>query len=366
MKKLLLVPALLLSVSAMASDYNYEISPVIGYNIAEGNLNLKNDALIGLEAQFNNFDYILKPELSVLHSKDVDSEEITPSFKTDITRFALNGVYEYNKISSVIPFAKAGVGYETVDTHFANNSDGMFVDAGAGVKIPFTESVALKLETIYMLKENSGFGDSNLAILAGLNFAFGPKAQPKAPVDGDDDKDGVLNSIDECLTTPPSTTVDSRGCTIDGDDDRDGVLNSFDKCPNTQVGVQTDEVGCKIVEEEIVQVQIIDLHVNFKFDSLEIQDTPESEIQEFSDFMNKHTNYNAKIIGHTDSKGSEAYNQALSQKRAQAVKEMVINQGVSADRLTTDGMGESSPTATNDTKEGRAQNRRIEAEITKN
>jgi len=366
MKKLLLVPALLLSVSAMASDYNYEISPVIGYNIAEGNLNLKNESIVGLEAQYNGFDCLIKPELSILHSGGVKSEDVLPTNTTNITRFGLNGVYELDNFDTVVPFVKAGLGYETLSREIAENTDGAFIDAGAGAKIPLTESIALKLEALYMLKYNKHttddkWGDSNLALLAGLNFAFGPKAQPKAPVDGDDDNDGVLNSIDNCLTTPPGVSVDSRGCTVDGDDDKDGVLNSFDKCPNTEAGAKTDEVGCKIAE-----VEVVNLRVNFKFDSLDIQDTPESQIQEFSDFMNKNTNYTAKIIGHTDSKGSEVYNQALSQKRADAVKDMVVNQGVSADRLTTDGKGETSPTATNDTKEGRAQNRRIEAEITKN
>ncbi|WP_455757382.1 OmpA family protein [Sulfurimonas sp.] len=359
MKKILLVPALLLSVSAMATDYNYEISPVVGYNIAEGNLNLKNEPIVGLEAQYNGFDCLIKPELSILHSDGVNSEEVTPARETDVTRVALNGVYELNNIDSIVPFVKAGLGYETLSKQIANNADGAFFDAGAGAKLSLTDSIALKLEALYMLKHNKKFGDSNLALLAGLNFAFGPKAQPE-PVDGDDDKDGVLNSIDKCLTTPPGATVDASGCTVDGDDDKDGVLNSSDKCPNTEAGAKVDEVGCKIVE-----VEVVNLRVNFKFDSLETQNTPESQIQEFSNFMNKNTNYSAKIIGHTDSKGPEAYNQALSQKRADAVKNMIVSRGVSADRLSTDGKGETSPIATNDTKEGRAQNRRIEAEITK-
>ena len=375
MKKILLVPALLLSVSAMATEYNYEISPVIGYNIAEGNLNLENSAIGGVELQYNGLDSIIKPELSILYSGGVDSQRITPAQDTDITRIGLNGIYELDNISTATPFIKAGLGYETMNQHIDANRDGGFLDAGAGIKVPFTDAIALKLEAIYMLKYNrytagSNFGDSNLAILAGLNFAFGPKAQP-APVDGDDDNDGVLNSVDVCPTTPAGDKVDSKGCTIiepapivavavvDGDDDNDGVLNSMDKCPTTHPDVtKVDNDGCAVE---------VNLHVNFEFDSYKVTQDSHAHIKDFGNFMNDHKSYKASLEGHTDSMGAASYNQKLSQKRAKVVTDLIVSEGgVSADRLTAVGKGESSPIATNDTREGRAQNRRTEAHIIKN
>ena len=65
-------------------------------------------------------------------------------------------------------------------------------------------------------------------------------------VDGDDDNDGVLNSVDECPTTQEGVTVDAKGCEVDGDDDNDGVLNSVDQCPNTPFDRTVDEIGCEI------------------------------------------------------------------------------------------------------------------------
>ena len=399
MKKLLLIPALL-GTMAIASDYNYEITPVIGYNIAEGNLNLDNEVITGLEVQYNDLNFPIKPELSILHSGGVKSEKLpvgdTTSYgKTNITRFALNGVYDLVDSGSVIPFVKAGLGYETMSRSITNNSDGMFVDTGAGVKIPFTDAIALKLEALYMLKYNDNsagdnWGDSNLALLAGINFSFGKKAQPEAPkVDGDDDNDGVLNSMDKCLATPAGNKVDSKGCSIvmERDDDNDGVINSMDRCPLTPAAKEVDANGCCDKDDDNDGVlnsvdkcpttpagnevnvdgccEIVNLHVKFKFDSFNVTQNSDANIQEFADFMKRNSNYDAKIVGHTDSTGAANYNQALSEKRATAVKNIIIDKGVESARVTAEGQGEVSPMATNKTRDGRAQNRRIEAELIK-
>ena len=344
MKKLLLIPALLGSL-AVASDYKYEITPVIGYNIAEGNLNLKNDLIGGVEIKFNDVDSAIKPEISLLHSDGVKSRNLTPSDKTDITRIAINGVHEYSEMSGIIPFAKAGIGYETIDKHFAENTDGLFVDIGAGVKFPLAEAIALKLETIYSLKYNehtSGgtIGDSNLALLAGLNFAFGKKAQPEP------------EAIPE-----PEPTPEPAPAPVDGDDDNDGVLNSVDKCPTSPANAVVNDEGCPI---------IVNLHINFENDSYAVDTMSNDNIKAFADFLNMYPNYSATIIGHTDSKASEKYNQKLSENRADAVKKLIVGYGVSADRVKASGMGETSPTADNSTKAGRAENRRIEAELIRN
>jgi OOP family OmpA-OmpF porin len=70
------------------------------------------------------------------------------------------------------------------------------------------------------------------------------------------------------------------------------------------------------------------------------------------------------VVGHTDSDGTEAYNQGLSERRAASVKDYLVQQGVSSSVISTSGQGESSPTASNATKEGRQQNRRVEISIT--
>jgi len=386
MKKLLLIPALLAGTLALAEQKKVEISPMIGYNIAEGNLNVKDDGYLvgGLELQFNTPDSKISPEFSILYSqadyKSATAAQFKPGQDTKVVRGAFNGVYTFDEMSSVIPFAKIGGGLEKITNESASMENGFFLDAGAGAKVPFTENLALKLEAIYMAKiatNNSGFADSNLIVMAGLTFAFGESAQKAAPapeptpepvavapvvaapvvvavVDGDDDKDGVLNSKDTCLDTLEGIAVDEKGC--DADTDKDGILNANDICQNTPANTDVNSDGCP---------KTIPLNINFENNSNKIKADSQDQIQKYSDFLQKHTNYNAKIIGYTDSRGKASYNQKLSEKRAAAVVSDLTSRGVSASQLTSEGAGEANPIADNATAQGRAQNRRIEAELTR-
>ncbi|MCD6433426.1 MAG: OmpA family protein [Sulfurimonas sp.] len=360
MKKLLLIPALMLSSALVAHDY--EITPVIGYNIAEGNINIKDQVLVGAEFQYNGFNAIASPELSVLYTNADYENGYTGS--TNIYRVALNAVHEHDKIFGMIPIAKFGVGYESLSTSKSQNDNSPFMNIGLGAKVPFTDALALKLEAVHMIKHNDGRYDSNLALLAGLNYAFGGSPAETAPVaavapiDGDDDNDGILNSVDKCPTTEAGKSVNAEGCFIDGDDDNDGVLNSIDKCPNTPKEVtKVDADGC---------ITEVNLHINFENASYDVDEQSHANIQRFVDFLKATPHYSAEIVGYTDSVGRESSNQKLSQNRANTVKDMIIERGVSENRVSATGMGEANPIETNDTAEGRAQNRRIEAKLTKN
>ncbi len=370
MRKLLLIPALLLSTAAMANDYKYEITPLVGYNIAEGNIDLDDYAVFGAEFQYNGLDSVIAPELSVFYSKaDYDGSR----GDTSVWRTALNGVYEFDKVGSIIPLAKAGIGYEHMgdaNEGQTGNTDSPFLDFGVGAKIPFTDAIALKLEAIYMNKYNDDRYDNNLMLTVGLNIAFGQESQREpaeeeiqeetteavAVVDGDDDNDGVLNSVDSCPTTPAGEKVDASGCKIDGDDDNDGVLNSIDECLTTPAGNVVNENGC---------TKRVNLHVKFENNSFEVDAESKIKVQKFADFLNTRTNFTTEIIGHTSSKGRASYNQSLSEKRAQAVKALLIKDGVEENRIEAIGKGESEPMVEDSVLNAHAQNRRIEAILIK-
>ncbi len=113
-----------------------------------------------------------------------------------------------------------------------------------------------------------------------------------------------------------------------------------------------------------VKPKVIDrltLHVNFDFDKATVRNADTAELQNAIDFVKKYSEHKVSIEGHTDSIGSETYNQRLSERRAAAVKEYLVKHGVTdGARIETAGHGESQPIADNSTEEGRFKNRRVE------
>ncbi len=213
-----------------------------------------------------------------------------------------------------------------------------------------------------------------------------PGTPPGAPVDEngcefDDDGDGVVNSEDRCPDTPAGVKVDSRGCELD--DDNDGVPNSKDRCPGTPAGAKVNEYGCADTDGDGVNdyrdqcpdtapgtpVNNVgcDLDtayrlegVNFEFDSATLTSGAKARLDEAVKILLRHDDLKVEIAGHTDSVGSESYNQGLSQRRAASVRDYLVGKGANAGNLTVKGYGESDPVAGNDTDAGRAQNRRVE------
>lgn len=346
--------------SSVLVAHDYEITPVIGYNIAEGNINIKDQVLVGAEFQYNGFNAIASPELSVLYTNADYENGYTGS--TNIYRVALNAVHEHDEIFGMIPIGKFGVGYESLSTSKSQNDNSPFVNIGVGAKVPFTDALALKLEAVHMIKHNDGRYDSNLALLAGLNYAFGGTPAKAAPVAAVAPVEEEVAPVKEAVPVEeeavPVQETAAVAVVVDGDDDNDGVLNSVDKCPNTPKEVtKVDAEGC---------IQEVNLHINFENASYSVDEQSHANIQRFVDFLKATPHYSAEIVGHTDSVGRESSNQKLSQNRANTVKDMIVQRGVSADRVSATGMGEANPIETNETAEGRAQNRRIEAKLTKN
>ena len=140
------------------------------------------------------------------------------------------------------------------------------------------------------------------------------------------------------------------------DDDKDGVLNQFDKCPNTSPGVKVNKDGC---------FEVVNLNINFDNNSVEIKDQYMKNIETFAKILKQNKSLTAAIEAHTDSKGSDAYNQNLSERRAVAVLNELKKLDVASSKLSSRGYGESQPIASNDTEEGKALNRRVTALINK-
>ncbi|NMM47117.1 OmpA family protein [Marinigracilibium pacificum] len=125
-----------------------------------------------------------------------------------------------------------------------------------------------------------------------------------------------------------------------------------------------DEVERNLYLTPIKKGAVITLNnIFFDFDKSTLKPQSKPELDRLVEFMKKETDVKVQISGHTDSVGSEQYNEGLSGRRAQAVVDYLTNNDVEADRIVVKAFGESKPIADNSTAEGRAQNRRVEFEI---
>jgi OOP family OmpA-OmpF porin len=141
------------------------------------------------------------------------------------------------------------------------------------------------------------------------------------------------------------------------DTDGDGVIDDKDQCPETPAGARVDGDGCPFDT-------VIDLKgVTFEFDKTRLRPDAETILDWAVGILKKYPEMQVEIAGHTDSIGSEEYNQRLSEGRAQAVKDYFVEHGVPESQMSVMGYGESEPRDTNDTAEGRERNRRVELRI---
>jgi OOP family OmpA-OmpF porin len=127
------------------------------------------------------------------------------------------------------------------------------------------------------------------------------------------------------------------------------VLDDVDQCPGTPGGVTPDGRGCWIVPG-----------FEFAFDKTDIDSRYEGDLANMIRVLNENPGITVRLDGHTDSVGPEAYNQGLSERRADVVREYLVRQGIDGSRVSTRGFGESRPAYSNDTEENRAANRRTE------
>jgi OOP family OmpA-OmpF porin len=173
----------------------------------------------------------------------------------------------------------------------------------------------------------------------------------------DSDNDGVCDGKDRCPGTPKGCLVDERGCPKDPDGD--GVCDGLDACPNTQAGVPVDERGCPVAMPDISEIE----QIRFSFDKTIITPIPNPTLDYVYDIIKLYPEVRIVIHGHTDNVGSDEYNMQLGRRRAQAAKDYLVTKGSPPGRILIATHGEEEPIASNDTEEGRAQNRRVEFRV---
>lgn len=157
----------------------------------------------------------------------------------------------------------------------------------------------------------------------------------------------------------------------DGDEDKDGVFDRRDRCQGTPSGTPVHHNGCPIKQyaepapapeppkDEVIVLSDLG-EVLFAFDSAKLTPAAMATLDTVVEKLKGADVVGIKVNGHTDSTGTDAYNQSLSERRAASVVDYLSSQGVAADKMSSEGFGESKPVEDNGTKEGRAQNRRVE------
>jgi OOP family OmpA-OmpF porin len=256
--------------------------------------------------------------------------------KWALSQWGVMGRYFFTD-SAVRPFLAGGVGYIKHRNVMAEDSD-MGLSVGLGLQGKIAKHWSTRAQILYRydgddtsLAAESGYGDWIYSI--GLSFDFGGKEPPPPPP-----------------AAPPPPPPPPPNPDLDGD----GVPNERDKCPNTRPGAVVDLDGCEV--EAVIELE----GVYFDFDKATIKPEGKAVLNEAAALLKKHERVVVEVAGHTDSTGSETYNQGLSERRANSVKDYLTSQGVTATRLSAKGYGEAQPVASNDTKEGRAENRRVE------
>lgn len=221
---------------------------------------------------------------------------------------------------------------------------------------------------VILLSDGHNYDVSPVAAIETLKQTYGDKLCLYTVWVGNEDQAGgqvvlqQLSDISGCgFSTTAGAIASSNGMAdfvskvffnkvqlAEGDADGDGVLDSKDKCPNTPKGAQVDKDGCWAFHG-----------VLFDYDKATIKAGYESLFNNAIKVLKLNPGLTVEIQGHTDSRGSDAYNQKLSEQRALTVKQHLVDNGIEASRLTTKGFGESRPVASNDSEAGRAHNRRV-------
>jgi OOP family OmpA-OmpF porin len=185
--------------------------------------------------------------------------------------------------------------------------------------------------------------------------------------DPDNDGDGLADGNDQCPNDPEDmdSFKDDDGCP-DPDNDGDGVLDGADQCPDTLEtanGFQ-DEDGCPDeLPKAVKQYTGVIKGINFKVNSDVITKSSFKTLNAAVKVLTEYPDLKVEIGGHTDDTGDDAYNQDLSQRRADSVKNYFVGKGIAEDRLTAVGYGKSQPVDERATKAARAKNRRVEFKL---
>ncbi len=284
----------------------------------------------------------------------------------DFKQYRLDGLYFLPAIADKLtPYVAGGVGEFDIKTDNATllDTDGkgtyLQPNAGLGAMLAINPNLKARLDARYLKwVMATGVGTANnttedYQVAAGLTYEFGKKAMQIAQEPMVVKPEVVVPAIDEPeMSVTPAMPADS---------DADGVYDARDNCPATPANFAVDRVGCPV---ELTEAVSIPLKVLFDTNQAAVKSEFGAEIAKVAEFMTVYPTATAVIEGHTDNRGPSMANKKLSQARADAIRNALV-EGFNIDgaRITAMGYGEDRPIADNATEAGLEQNRRVTARI---
>ncbi|MBJ7576255.1 OmpA family protein [Luteimonas sp. MC1828] len=351
-----LLAGLAVSQAAVAQDFDdrWYITGSAGFNLQDNDRETRNAPFLALGVgKFISPEWSLDAELNYQNPHNDANQDLNWSqygVSLDARRHFITEGRNWN------PYALFGVGYQRSEEEYDNfpspNSPGQREDGNFAAKVGVglqgdLGRVGIRTELAY----RASFDDTSVAA-------------PQEDWFGD-----VLASVGVVIPLGPEPTAPVAPAPVapscaDMDSDGDGVNDCDDKCPGSQAGQTIGPDGCP------VPVSIDLKGVNFDFDKATLRPDAVSILNEAIEILKRYPQLKVEVAGHTDSKGTDAYNQSLSERRATTVYDYLTSNGIDAGRLVgPNGYGESRPIAPNtnddgsDNPEGRARNRRTELNV---
>ncbi|MHB1084218.1 MAG: OmpA family protein [Thiobacillus sp.] len=338
-----------IALQAQAMDDRLYLAPSVNYTFADSDRRADDGWGAGV-ALGKPVTQHLNMELSLTGSS-LDYK--TGSGGYDLQGLGIDAVYLFNRDADFTPYGVLGAGVLRTDIPGADDT-GLMVNAGLGIMKRLSDNIALRADARYRWDGNSAnafnqssFGD--VIVSVGLNIALGEKARP-AP------------KPEPVVQLAPEPTPASMP------DPAPAPAPMSTPAPAPAPVVQPAPVAAALTTRQATQldqakpgdvVTILE-GVNFEFDSARLRPDAIVILDEASTVLGRRSDIGVDVVGHTCSIGTEKYNQGLSERRAKSVYDYFINKGIAADRLTTQGFGETKPAFSNATREGRAKNRRVE------
>jgi OOP family OmpA-OmpF porin len=320
---------------------SFEVTPFVGYNFFESSQNLENRPVFGGRLGYNFTKYFGIEGVGEYIRSHVDDKSIPgtkegqyrgPMDGVDLAFYHLDAVYHFIPDGKFNPFIVVGVGGAHYRPSINNRGDMAALNVGVGAKYWLTDRIALRFDVQdYMVTEIIQETYHNIRAMIGITFAFGGKAKPEpAPVARYEAKPEPASEAKPEPTPPPPPPPPPEPRVVE----KVVILVAEPKVE--------EKVMVAAAEPKVIILAFEGVH--FDFDKSTLKPEAQAILKRNIQILKDNPKAKVRIAGYTSASGTEAYNQKLSERRAKAVEEYLLNEGIiTPDRLSTIGYGETNP-----------------------